>query len=123
VQFTGVSPTIYADHRFVETDIMISFEESMKEIEGVTTFKLGKFRAWMKMRVLSFHGAAVGDVMTDAEVVDKFVRGAWLGHWGMATIGGQEVAVLEHLDVNHMGVVEAAALANRRTSGEALSFP
>lgn len=96
---------------------MISFEESVKDIVGLTSFELGKLPAWMKMRVLSFHGASVDEAMTDAEVVEKFVREAWLGHWGVATINGQEVGVLEHLDVNHQDVIEAAALANRLQCG------
>jgi hypothetical protein len=96
---------------------MICFEQNVNEVGGLTSFKLNRLPAWMKQRVLSSSGTAANELMTDSEVVDTFVRDEWLGHWGAATIGGREVFVLEHLDVNCKGVVEAAELAHRLQCG------
>jgi hypothetical protein len=73
---------------------MISFEESLKDIPGLSKYEETKLPAWLKEQLLHYADKGITE---DAELVERFMHGGWLGHWGVAEIDGEEVAVLEHL--------------------------
>lgn len=90
---------------------MVSFEESVKDIEGLTNYEEGKLPCWLKEQVLYFYAPSIAEPIADAELIEQFVAGSWLEHWGVATIHGDEVAVFEHLEDDPMEVDEAAYVA------------
>jgi hypothetical protein len=87
---------------------MISFEESVKDIVGLTSYEEGKLPAWLRDHLQHHAGA---DQIEDAELVERFVHGDWLGHWGVAEIDGDEVAVLETPSDDHGDIAEVAEFA------------
>ena len=102
---------------------MCEFLESVKDIVGLTAYENGKLPKWLAERLCLDDCNGMDVMMTDAELIDTFVRDSWLGHWGVAVIDGQEVAMFEHLGNHHLGFEEVAELAERMNCGFVLVEP
>lgn len=102
---------------------MCVFSESVKDISGLTAYEDRKLPTWMAERLRHYNCNGTQAVMTDAELIDTFVRDSWLGHWGAAIVGGEEVAVFEHIGNHHLGFEEVSELAAEMNCGFVLVEP
>lgn len=87
---------------------MISFEESLNEIAGLTEFREGELPEWFRNALLFWGAAFITGPMEDDKLVDRLYRIDLIGHWGVATVDGEEVAVFECLG-DEIGCVESMA--------------
>lgn len=69
---------------------MTSFEESVRDIEGLSDFKPGVLPEWLSERL---HRKKVAGKKTGYSNRHIFAKAdlEWLGDWGKATINGEEV--------------------------------
>lgn len=93
---------------------MISFEDNVREIVGLTSYEEGELPRWFREDLQYYYG--VGQI-DDAELLCKINRSEWLGHWGIAVVNGEEVAILEHLCDGAEDLDTIAELAYRLTCG------
>lgn len=87
---------------------MISFKESLEEIDGLTEYREGVLATWLREQLLFRLGALKTDPIEDSKLVERVYNDTWLGHWGSAIADGEEVAVFECL-VDDLEYIESLA--------------
>jgi hypothetical protein len=90
--------------------LMTEFEMSVRESKGLTDYRLGALPKWLSTRLIKMF-VGDDDGATDADLVERFVRGDWLRNWGAATIDGKEVFVFDYRHENIFQLCEPAWLA------------
>lgn len=74
---------------------MTEFEESVRDIEGLTDFKLGKLPEWFSERLKEKLVMPSQDHYSDVELVNDCLSHKWLGRWGTATINDAQALLFE----------------------------
>lgn len=74
---------------------MVTFEESLKEIAGLTAYREGELPEWFR-KVILFWGAEHNiQPMADDKLVERLYGMDPIGHWGAAMLDGEEVMMFE----------------------------
>lgn len=89
---------------------MVEFSESVRDIEGLTSFQLGKVPEWLAD---CLNETLVGhpENSSGTDLVAFHLNREWLGDWGTATINGNEVFMSEYLAIDAWALFEPAQLA------------
>lgn len=101
---------------------MSEFERSVRGIQGLTAFTAETLPVWLSRRMNEMFVGA-NEPLSDAELVDAFLRDEWLDQWGEATIDGQDVFVFEYCDEDLFELYEPARIAEMLHCGLAMVEP
>lgn len=96
---------------------MNEFEKSIRDIEGLTAFKQWSLPEWLPKRIDAMFASRKEGPLSDADFVDEFIRGEWLGNWGMATINGKDVFIFEYSEEDTIELYEPARIAEKLHCG------